>query len=155
MNASSIGMAVAALQALDELNLFGICGGTDSIVHVMLDEVHKNKAVLHSMLPRYRQSLPRGTVLYKLFCRSFFSQRIPVKRGGFCSADGDRVPSFRCREAGRDREDDGCGDEQTQPRIRMHSIPQGRLQNTQRRFVKVRSTISIPEVLQQCEGILL
>ena len=74
MNASSIGMAVAALQALDELNLFGICGGTDSIVHVMLDEVHKNKAVLHSMLPRYRQSLPRDIALYKLFCRSFFSR---------------------------------------------------------------------------------
>ena len=37
----------------------------------------------------------------------------------------------------------------------MHSIPQRRLQNTQRRFVKVRSTISIPEALQQCEGILL
>ena len=76
--------------------------------------------------------------------QKFFFQRISVKRGGFCSADGDWLPSFRCWEAGRHREDHGCGDEQTQPRIRMHSIPQGRLQNTQRRFVKVRSNQCIP-----------
>ena len=73
MNASSIGMAVAALQALDELNLFGICGGTDSIVHVMLDEVHKNKAVLHSMLPRYRILDSLCLEAHKLFYR-FFSR---------------------------------------------------------------------------------
>ena len=59
LNASSIGMAVAALQALDELNLFGVNGGTNSVIHVMLDEVQKNKAVLHSMLPR--ESLSKET----------------------------------------------------------------------------------------------
>ena len=72
LNASSIGMAVAALQALDELNLFGICGGTDSIVHVMLDEVHKNKAVLHSMLPRYR--ILDSLCLEARWCTSYFTE---------------------------------------------------------------------------------
>ncbi|RXM96193.1 Phosphorylase b kinase regulatory subunit alpha, skeletal muscle isoform [Acipenser ruthenus] len=39
LNASSVGMAKAALEALDELNLFGANGGPASVVHALSDEV--------------------------------------------------------------------------------------------------------------------
>ena len=38
INASSIGMAKAALEALNELDLFGARGGPSSVIHVMPDE---------------------------------------------------------------------------------------------------------------------
>uniref|UniRef100_A0A452FLD7 Phosphorylase b kinase regulatory subunit n=1 Tax=Capra hircus TaxID=9925 RepID=A0A452FLD7_CAPHI len=39
LNASSVGMAKAALEALDELDLFGVKGGPQSVIHVLADEV--------------------------------------------------------------------------------------------------------------------
>ncbi len=39
LNASSIGMAKAALQALDELDLFGSRGGDPSVIHVNLEHL--------------------------------------------------------------------------------------------------------------------
>ncbi|XP_020834599.1 phosphorylase b kinase regulatory subunit alpha, skeletal muscle isoform isoform X4 [Phascolarctos cinereus] len=39
LNASSVGMAKAALEALDELDLFGVKGGPQSVIHVLSDEV--------------------------------------------------------------------------------------------------------------------
>ena len=39
LNASSIGMAKAALEAISGLDLFGACGGQASVVHVMHDLV--------------------------------------------------------------------------------------------------------------------
>ncbi|CAF94482.1 unnamed protein product [Tetraodon nigroviridis] len=39
INASSIGMAKAALEALDELNLFGAKGGPGSVVHALADDI--------------------------------------------------------------------------------------------------------------------
>ncbi|XP_072914465.1 phosphorylase b kinase regulatory subunit alpha, skeletal muscle isoform isoform X3 [Hemitrygon akajei] len=52
LNASSVGMAKAALEALDELNLFGANGGPRSVIHVMNDEVQLCQFILQSMLPR-------------------------------------------------------------------------------------------------------
>ncbi|XP_051877023.1 phosphorylase b kinase regulatory subunit alpha, skeletal muscle isoform isoform X2 [Pristis pectinata] len=52
LNASSVGMAKAALEALDELNLFGANGGPRSVIHVMADEVQLCQFILQSMLPR-------------------------------------------------------------------------------------------------------
>uniref|UniRef100_A0A8D2Q8Y0 Phosphorylase b kinase regulatory subunit n=1 Tax=Varanus komodoensis TaxID=61221 RepID=A0A8D2Q8Y0_VARKO len=52
LNASSIGMAKAALEALDELDLFGAEGGPQSVIHVLSDEVQHCQSILHSMLPR-------------------------------------------------------------------------------------------------------
>nr|XP_056715196.1 phosphorylase b kinase regulatory subunit alpha, skeletal muscle isoform [Euleptes europaea] len=52
LNASSVGMAKAALEALDELNLFGAKGGPQSVIHVLSDEVQHCQSILHSMLPR-------------------------------------------------------------------------------------------------------
>ncbi|XP_048400401.1 phosphorylase b kinase regulatory subunit alpha, skeletal muscle isoform isoform X4 [Stegostoma tigrinum] len=52
LNASSVGLAKAALEALDELNLFGANGGPKSVIHVLTDEVQLCESILHSMLPR-------------------------------------------------------------------------------------------------------
>ncbi|XP_066570955.1 phosphorylase b kinase regulatory subunit alpha, skeletal muscle isoform isoform X3 [Amia ocellicauda] len=52
LNASSVGLAKAALEALDELDLFGANGGPGSVVHVLPDEVQHCQSILHSMLPR-------------------------------------------------------------------------------------------------------
>ncbi|XP_069746352.1 phosphorylase b kinase regulatory subunit alpha, liver isoform-like isoform X2 [Narcine bancroftii] len=52
LNASSVGMAKAALEAIDELDLFGACGGPRSVIHVLPDEVQHCQSILLSMLPR-------------------------------------------------------------------------------------------------------
>ncbi|XP_053485133.1 phosphorylase b kinase regulatory subunit alpha, skeletal muscle isoform isoform X1 [Ictalurus furcatus] len=52
LNASSIGMAKAALEALDELNLFGAKGGPSSVVHALPDDIQHCQSILNSMLPR-------------------------------------------------------------------------------------------------------
>ncbi|GFV69153.1 probable phosphorylase b kinase regulatory subunit alpha [Trichonephila clavipes] len=56
LNASSIGMAKAALEAMNELDLFGGRGGPSSVIHVLADEAQKCHAVLQSMLPRESNS---------------------------------------------------------------------------------------------------
>ncbi|XP_034290081.1 phosphorylase b kinase regulatory subunit alpha, liver isoform isoform X1 [Pantherophis guttatus] len=52
LNASSVGMAKAALEAIDELDLFGAGGGHKSVIHVLPDEVEHCQSILYSMLPR-------------------------------------------------------------------------------------------------------
>ncbi|XP_069617626.1 phosphorylase b kinase regulatory subunit alpha, liver isoform isoform X4 [Ranitomeya imitator] len=52
LNASSVGMAKAALEAIDELDLFGAHGGPRSVIHVLPDDVEHCQSILYSMLPR-------------------------------------------------------------------------------------------------------
>ncbi|XP_006896054.1 PREDICTED: phosphorylase b kinase regulatory subunit alpha, skeletal muscle isoform-like isoform X3 [Elephantulus edwardii] len=52
LNASSVGMAKAALEALDELDLFGVKGGPQSVIHVLPDEIQHCQSILNSILPR-------------------------------------------------------------------------------------------------------
>ncbi|XP_075450408.1 phosphorylase b kinase regulatory subunit alpha, liver isoform isoform X4 [Ascaphus truei] len=52
LNASSVGMAKAALEAIDELDLFGAHGGPKSVIHVLPDDVEHCQSILYSMLPR-------------------------------------------------------------------------------------------------------
>ncbi|KAF9976352.1 hypothetical protein BGZ73_008710 [Actinomortierella ambigua] len=56
LNMSSIGMAVAALQAINGINLFGSRGGPSSVIHVLPDEITRNYTTLHSALPRESNS---------------------------------------------------------------------------------------------------
>uniref|UniRef100_A0A667Y844 Phosphorylase b kinase regulatory subunit n=1 Tax=Myripristis murdjan TaxID=586833 RepID=A0A667Y844_9TELE len=56
LNASSIGMAKAALEALDDLNLFGAKGGPSSVVHALADDIQHCQSILTSMLPRASMS---------------------------------------------------------------------------------------------------
>ncbi|KAF9396061.1 hypothetical protein CPC16_005232 [Podila verticillata] len=56
LNSSSIGMAVAALQSINGINLFGSKGGPSSVIHVLPDEITRNYTTLHSALPRESNS---------------------------------------------------------------------------------------------------
>lgn len=56
LNGSSVGLAKAALEAMDELDLFGGRGGPASVIHVLPDNSQKCHAVLESMLPRESNS---------------------------------------------------------------------------------------------------
>ncbi|MBW4613350.1 MAG: glycoside hydrolase family 15 protein [Desmonostoc vinosum HA7617-LM4] len=52
LNASSVGMAKAALEAMNGLNLFGINGSQTSVIHVLPDEIARARITLESLLPR-------------------------------------------------------------------------------------------------------
>jgi phosphorylase kinase alpha/beta subunit len=52
INASSVGMAKAALEALSGFNLFGARGSQESVLHVVPDNIAQANITLLSMLPR-------------------------------------------------------------------------------------------------------
>ncbi|RUR85974.1 glycoside hydrolase family 15 protein [Chlorogloeopsis fritschii PCC 9212] len=52
LNASSIGMAKAALEAINGLDLFGVRGSHASVIHVLPDEIARARITLESLLPR-------------------------------------------------------------------------------------------------------
>lgn len=52
VNASSVGMAKAALEALSGLNLYGPRGGQASVIHVQHDEIARARVTLEALLPR-------------------------------------------------------------------------------------------------------
>jgi phosphorylase kinase alpha/beta subunit len=56
LNASSIGMAKAALEAMSGLNLFGVKGSDAAVIHVMPDEIARCRITLKSLLPRESSS---------------------------------------------------------------------------------------------------
>jgi len=51
VNSSSVGMAKAALEAMDGFNCFGSEGGTDSVIHVIPDEIARARITLETALP--------------------------------------------------------------------------------------------------------
>ena len=52
LNASSVGMAKAALEAMSGFNLFGPDGGQSSKIHVLSDEIARSRIALEALLPR-------------------------------------------------------------------------------------------------------
>ncbi len=56
LNASSVGMAKAALEAMSGLNLFGLQGGPEAVIHVLPDEIARSRMTLESLLPRESNS---------------------------------------------------------------------------------------------------
>lgn len=52
LNASSVGMAKAALEAMNGLDLFGVRGSQSSVIHVLPDEIARTRTTLQSLLPR-------------------------------------------------------------------------------------------------------
>ncbi|KAM3111726.1 glycoside hydrolase family 15 protein [Phormidesmis sp. 146-33] len=56
LNASSVGMAKAALEAMNGLNLFGVRGSQTSVIHVLPDEIARCRTTLASLLPRESSS---------------------------------------------------------------------------------------------------
>ena len=63
LNASSIGMCLAALEAIDGLDLFQSKGGFHSIIHVSPDEKARCQDILESLLPRESHSKEVGAAL--------------------------------------------------------------------------------------------
>lgn len=51
LNASSVGMAKAALEALQGLDAFGVHGSQASVLHVLSDEIARSRITLESLLP--------------------------------------------------------------------------------------------------------
>ncbi len=56
LNASSVGMAKAALEAISGLDLFGVRGSEKSVIHVLPDEIARARITLESLLPRESSS---------------------------------------------------------------------------------------------------
>jgi phosphorylase kinase alpha/beta subunit len=56
LNASSVAMAKAALEALSGFNLFGVLGSQASVLHVLPDDIARSRIVLEAMLPRESRS---------------------------------------------------------------------------------------------------
>ena len=56
LNASSVGMAKAALEAMSGLDLFGVHGSQSSVIHVLPDEIARTRMTLESLLPRESSS---------------------------------------------------------------------------------------------------
>jgi phosphorylase kinase alpha/beta subunit len=52
LNASSIGMAKAALEAINGVDLFGVHGSQASVIHALPDEIARARITLESLLPR-------------------------------------------------------------------------------------------------------
>jgi phosphorylase kinase alpha/beta subunit len=52
LNASSVGMAKAALEAINGVDLFGVRGSQASVIHVLPDEIARTRITLRSLLPR-------------------------------------------------------------------------------------------------------
>ncbi|XP_031338825.1 probable phosphorylase b kinase regulatory subunit alpha isoform X4 [Photinus pyralis] len=78
LNASSIGMAKAALEAMNEIDLFGARGGPYSVIHVLADEAQKCQAVLQSMLPRESNSKELDSGLLSIISFPAFAVDDPI-----------------------------------------------------------------------------
>ena len=52
INCSSVGMAKAALEAMDGFNLYGSSGGSEGVIHVVSSDIARSHFTLHSLLPR-------------------------------------------------------------------------------------------------------
>ncbi|MBW4421035.1 MAG: glycoside hydrolase family 15 protein [Myxacorys californica WJT36-NPBG1] len=56
LNGSSVGMAKAALEAMNGLDLYGVHGDRASVIHVLPDEIARCRVTLDSLLPRESSS---------------------------------------------------------------------------------------------------
>ncbi|MBR8836930.1 MAG: glycosyl hydrolase family 15 [Stigonema ocellatum SAG 48.90 = DSM 106950] len=56
LNASSVGMAKAAMDAINGLDLFGVRGSQASVIYVLPDEIARARITLESLLPRESSS---------------------------------------------------------------------------------------------------
>ncbi len=66
INCSSVGMAKAALEAIDGLNLFGSAGGDEAVIHVVASDVARARFTLESLLPRESTSKETDAALLSI-----------------------------------------------------------------------------------------
>jgi phosphorylase kinase alpha/beta subunit len=77
LNASSIGMAKAALEAINGLDLFGARGSQASVIHVLPDEIARARLTLASLLPRESSSKETDAALLSIIGFPAFAVRDP------------------------------------------------------------------------------
>lgn len=75
---SSIGMAKAALEAINGCNLFGEKGASWSVIFVDIDAHNRNRSIFETLLPR--ESSSKVLLLREVFCCSIFSFNISVSK---------------------------------------------------------------------------
>jgi phosphorylase kinase alpha/beta subunit len=73
LNASSIGMAKAALEAINGIDLFGIRGSQASVIHVLNDEIARARITLESLLPRESGSKETDSALLSIISYPAFA----------------------------------------------------------------------------------
>jgi phosphorylase kinase alpha/beta subunit len=78
LNASSIGMAKAALEAINGLDLFGARGSQASVIHVLPDEVARARLTLASLLPRESSSKETDAALLSVIGFPAFAVTDPL-----------------------------------------------------------------------------
>jgi phosphorylase kinase alpha/beta subunit len=77
LNASSIGMAKAALEAINGLDLFGARGSQASVIHVLPDEIARARITLASLLPRESSSKETDAALLSIISYPAFAIEDP------------------------------------------------------------------------------
>ena len=77
LNASSIGMAKAALEAMSGLNLFGTKGSKASVIHVLPDEIARCRMTLKALLPRESMSKEVDSALLSVISYPAFAIEDP------------------------------------------------------------------------------
>jgi phosphorylase kinase alpha/beta subunit len=77
LNASSIGMAKAALEAIDGLDLFGSGGSQASVLHALPDEIARARITLESLLPRESASKETDASLLSIIGFPAFAMEDP------------------------------------------------------------------------------
>lgn len=66
INGSSVGMAKAALEAMDGFNLFGDVQSHESVVHVIASDIARSRFTLQSLLPRESNSKETDAALLSI-----------------------------------------------------------------------------------------
>ncbi|MGR8929084.1 MAG: glycoside hydrolase family 15 protein [Gammaproteobacteria bacterium] len=81
LNASSIGMAKAALEAMANFNLFGKDGRQSSVIHVVSDDIARTRITLESLLPRESISKEVDAAVLSVTGFPAFAVDVPELRG--------------------------------------------------------------------------
>lgn len=66
VNCSSVGMAKAALEAIDGFNFFGNSPSQEGIIHVLPSDIARSRSTLHSLLPRESSSKESDAALLSI-----------------------------------------------------------------------------------------
>ncbi|MEA5512625.1 glycoside hydrolase family 15 protein, partial [Nodularia sp. UHCC 0506] len=97
LNASSVGMAKAALEAINGLDLFGVRGSQASVIHVLPDEIARARITLESLLPRESASKEIDAALLSIISYPAFAiEDIPL-RDSPSLRDASRTKTLRDR----------------------------------------------------------
>ncbi len=66
INGSSVGMAKAALEAMDGFNLFGDIASQEAVVHVIASDISRSRSTLQGLLPRESNSKETDAALLSI-----------------------------------------------------------------------------------------